>query len=96
MLINKCLVDGRSFLFKDETDKDEVCLEIKLISISNSILIDIEKILKNFKFKLMIILIKISKNFAQEEKFEITRTAYKLKNDMNTNEVRIMTKSTKK
>ena len=51
MLINKCLVDGRSFSFlKDETDKDEVCLEIKLISISNSILIDIEKILKNFKF----------------------------------------------
>ena len=98
MLINKCLVDGRSFSFlKDETDKDEVCLEIKLISISNSILKDIEKILKKFQIQVNDYFDKkYLKNFAQEEKFEITRTAYKLKNDMNTNEVRIMTKSTKK
>ena len=60
MLINKYIIDGTSyFLPKDNVDNDEICLEIKLISISNLIVSEIESILKNIKFKLIIISTKV-------------------------------------
>ena len=53
MLINKYIVNEESYTsLKDETNSDEICLEIKLISISNLVVFEIENILKKYQILL--------------------------------------------
>ena len=52
MIINKYIINEESYnSFKDETNSDEICLEIKLISISNLIIFEIENILKKYQIQ---------------------------------------------
>ena len=47
MIINKYIIDGESYSsLQDKISNDEICLEIKFISLSNLIILEIEKILK--------------------------------------------------
>ena len=52
MIINKYIIDGISYSsLKDKINNDEIFLEIKLISISNSIIFEIENILKKYQIQ---------------------------------------------
>ena len=98
LIINKYKIDGvdRSSL-QDKIINGEICLEIKLISISNLILFEIEKILKKYQIQVNCYLEKGYVNdFFQNEKLDITSKANKLLNGLNKNEVKIISKSTKK
>ena len=98
MLINKYIINGESFFsLEDKITSDEICLEIKLISISSLILFKIENILKKYQIEANNYLDKrYVKDFFQDTKLDISQKAHNLLNGINKNEVRITSKSLKK
>ena len=52
MIIDKYIIDGVSYSsLQDQISNDEICLEVKLISISNLIILEIENILKKYQIQ---------------------------------------------
>ena len=98
MLINKHIIDGISYTsLKDKINCDEIFLEIKLISISNSIIFEIENILKRYQIQVNNYLDKAYiKDFYKDEKIDISHKAHKLLSGSNINEVRIVSKTSQK
>ena len=98
MIINKYIIDGISYSsLKDKINSDEIFLEIKLISISNSIIFEIENILKRYQIQVNNYLDKAYiKDFYKDEKIDISHKAHKLLSGSNINEVRIISKTSQK
>ena len=98
MIIDKYIIDGVSYSsLQDQISNDEICLEIKLISISNLIILEIENILKKYQIQVNNYLDKgYVKDFFLDKQLDISQMAHKLKNGMNKNEVQITSKSSKK
>ena len=98
MLINKYIIDGISFSsLKDEIKSHEICLEIKLISISNLVIYEIENILKRYQIQVNNYMDKeYIKKFYKDEQINIPQKAHKLLNGSNINEVRITSKTLQK
>ena len=98
MLINKYIIDGTSYTsLEDKINSDEILLEIKFISISNSIILEIENILKRYQIQVNNYLDKAYiKNFYKDEKIDISHKAHKLLSGSNINEVRIISKNSRK
>ena len=98
MIINKYMIDGIDHSsLKDKIINDEICLEIKLISILSSVLFEVEKILKKYQIQVINYLEKGYVNdFFQNEELDISHKANKLLKGLNQNEVKITLNSTKK
>jgi len=98
MIIDKYIVDGESYSsLQDKTSNDEICLEIKLISLSNLIILEIENILKKYQIQVNYFIDKgYVKDFFMDKQLDISQMAHKLKNGMNDKEVRITSKYPKK
>ena len=98
MLINKYIINEESYTsLKDEINSDEICLEIKLISISNLIIFEIENILKKYQIQVINYFDKeYLKDFFKDEQLEISHMANKILNGINNNEVLLTSKNTKK
>jgi len=98
MIIDKYIIDDVSYSsLQDQIINDEICLEIKLISISNLIIFEIENILKKYQIKVNNYLDKrYVKDFFLDKPLDISLMAHKLKSGLNNNEVQITTKSPKK
>jgi len=98
MIIDKYIIDGESYSsLQDKISNDEICLEIKLISLSNLIILEIEKILKKYQIQVNNFLDKgYVKDFFIDKQLDISQMAHKLKNGMNDKEVRITSKYPKK
>ena len=98
MLINKYIVNEESYTsLKDETNSDEICLEIKLISISNLVVFEIENILKKYQIQVINYFDKeYLKDFFKDEQLEISHMANKILNGINNNEVLLTSKNSKK
>ena len=98
MIIEKYIIDGVSYSsLENQTSNDEVCLEIKLILISNSIIFEIENILKKYQIQVNDFLEKgYVKDFFLDKQLDISEMAHNLKNGMNKNEIQITSKSSKK
>ena len=80
-----------------EVSNDEICLEIKLISIPNLLILEIENILKKYQIQVNNFLDKeYVKDFFLDKQLDISQMAHKLKNGKNDKEVRITSKSPKK
>ena len=98
MIIDKYIIDGVSYSsFQDKISNDEICLEIKLVSLSNLITLEIENILKKYQIQVSNFLDKrYVKDFFFDKQLDISQMAHNLKNGMNDKEVLITTKSPKK
>ena len=98
MLINKYIINGISYSsLQDKINSDEISIEIKLISISNLLISQIENVLKKYQIQVDNYLDKkYIKDFLDDEKSDISQMAHKLLNGFNTNEVYITLKTTKK
>ena len=98
MIIDKYIIDGVSYSsLQDQISNDEICLEIKLISIPNLLILEIENILKKYQIQVNNFLDKgYVKDFFLDKQLDISQMAHKLKNGMNKKEVQITSKSTKK
>ena len=98
MLINKYIINEESYTsLKDEINSDEICLEIKLISISNLTVFEIENILKKYQIQVINYFDKeYLKDFFKDEQLEISYMANKTLNGINNKEVLLTSKNTKK
>ena len=98
MLINKYIINEEIYTsLKDEINSDEICLEIKLISISNLVVFEIENILKKYQIQVINYFDKeYLKDFFKDEQLEISHMANKILNGINNNEVLLTSKNTKK
>ena len=98
MIIDKYIIDGVSYSsLQDQISNDEICLEIKLISISNLLILKIENILRKYQIQVNNYLDKeYVKGFFLDKKLDVSQMAHKLKNGMNKNEIQIISKSPKK
>ena len=98
MLINKYIINEEIYTsLKDEINSDEICLEIKLISISNLIVFEIENILKKYQIQVINYFDKeYLKDFFKDEQLEISYMANKTLNGINNKEVLLTSKNTKK
>ena len=98
MIIDKYIIDGASYSsLQDKVSNDEICLEIKLISLSNLIILEIENILKKYQIQVNNFLDKgYVKDFFFDKQLDISQMAHNLKDGMNKNEIQITSKSSKK
>ena len=98
MIIDKYIIDGVSYSsLEDQISNDEVCLEIKLISISNLIILEIENILKKYQIQINNYFdIGYVKDFFFDKQLDISQMAHNLKVGMNKNEIQITSKYSKK
>ena len=98
MIIDKYIIDGVSYSsLQDQISNDEICLEIKLISIPNLLILEIENILKKYQIQVNNFLDKgYVKDFFLDKQLDISQMAHNLKNGMNKKEVQITSKYTKK
>ncbi|WP_428080826.1 hypothetical protein [Candidatus Pelagibacter sp.] len=98
MIIDKYIIDGVSYSsFQDKICNDEICLEIKLISIPNLLILEIENILKKYQIQVNNYLDKgYVKDFIFDKQLDISQMAHNLKVGMNKNEIQITSKSSKK
>ena len=98
MIMDKYIIDGVSYSsLQDQISNDEICLEIKLISIPNLLILEIENILKKYQIQVNNFLDKgYVKDFFLNNQLDISQIAYNLKNGMNKNEIQITSKSLKK
>ena len=98
MIIDKYIIDGVSYSsLQDKISNDEICLEIKLISIPNLLILEIENILKKYQIQVNNYLDKgYVKDFFLDKQLDISQMAHKLKNGLNKKEVQITSKYTKK
>ena len=98
ILISRYLVDGNQFLSFNENMKGEnFCIEIKIKSISNNFLSEIDKILEKFQIKIVNHLDgSYIKTQFKEENMELSLMAHKILNGNNPNEVVIVPKNNQK
>ena len=98
MIIDKYIIDGVSYSsLQDQISNDEICLEIKLISIPNLLILEIENILKKYQIQVNNYLDKgYVKDFIFDKQLDISQMAHNLKIGMNKNEIQITSKSSKK
>ena len=98
MIIDKYIIDGVSYSsLQDQISNNEICLEIKLISIPNLLILEIENILKKYQIQVNNFLDKgYVKDFSLGKQLDISKMAHNLKNGMNKNEIQISSKFAKK
>ena len=97
MIIKKYFVNDKTYLyFKENLNSDNLALEIQFISISNSIVYDLNKILENYQIKIIKYLDGIYvKNFINTD-IELSEKSHRILNGYNQNEVLFVPKSSKK
>ena len=98
ILISNYIVDGINFSkFTNNIISDNLCLELKFISIPNKLTYDIEKILEKYQIKVSKYLdYSYIQNFFEGRDLKISEMAYKVQNGVNENEVSVIPKNFKK
>ena len=98
ILISNYIVDGINFSkFTNNIISDNLCLELKFISIPNKLTYDIEKILEKYQIKVSKYLdYSYIQNFFEDRDLKISEMAYKVQNGVNENEVSVIPKNFKK
>ena len=98
MLIISYLIDGNSFSkFKSDLDCKNLIIETQFISVPNSIILEIDKILGNYQINTTNYLNqKYIQSLFDDKKIELSEMAYKSKIGYNINEVILVPKYTKK
>tara|TARA_Y100000996_G_C22525869_1_gene644410 strand:- start:883 stop:1587 length:705 start_codon:yes stop_codon:yes gene_type:complete len=94
LIVNKYLVDGVNHLIsKNKINTKEICLEVKLISILNSTTFELDKILKKYQIQVENYLDRnYIENFFADNQLELSEMTYKIKNGININEAKIISK----
>ena len=95
ILINY-IVDGQKFfLFEDNLNSDNLCLEVQFISISNELTFIFDRLLEKYQIKISKYMCgDYIKSFFDQSDNELSVMANKLKNGFNDNEAVIIPKNT--
>ena len=97
IIINKYFIDGKNYhSINNNLECEQLGLEIQFISISNSFINDLDKILENYQIKIIKYLDEnYIRNFFKEN-IDISEMTYKILNGYNENEVMIIPRNHKK
>ena len=97
-VINKYLIDGVNCKsFDEEIDGDHICVEVKFISISNSLIKEISNVLEKYQIKIARLFErKYITSFFKEENLDISIIAFKIQSGHNHHEIALVPKSLKK
>jgi len=97
-IVNRCLIDGVNYTsFDEEINGEDMCVEVKFISISNTLIEEISSVLEKYQIKIDRLLEKkYIKNLFEEENLELSLIAYKIKGGYNQNEIILVPKTIKK
>ena len=92
IIIDRYLVDGIDYQsFKDILKGDQVCLEVQLIAIPNTLSIELDNALKKYQIKIIRTMDKnYIKNFFKDENKKFTKMAFQIQSGLNPNEVKIV------
>ena len=96
-IVNRCLIDGVNYTsFDEETDVEDICIEVRLISISNIFIKEISNVLENYQIKIDRLLEKkYIKSIFEGENLDLSIIAFKIQNGYNQNEIILVPKSQK-
>jgi hypothetical protein len=97
ILINNQLVydDNENFLIENK-DTNHQYLELNFITLSNDLIINLNKVLQNYQIKISKFIDgKYVKNYFKDDTIDLSLATHKLINGFNNNEIIIMPKNTK-
>ena len=96
MIVSNYIINGQKYpSFKSNLISDNLCLEVKFVSISNELVILLDKVLEKYQIKISQYMCgNYIKNFIEKENNEISLVAYKLRNGYNEDEVNLVPKNT--
>ena len=97
-VINKYLVDGINYTsFDKEIDGEDLCIEVKFISISNILIREISYVLEKYQIRIDHFFDnKYIKTFFEDENLDLSLIAFKIQTGHNQNEIALVPKSMKK
>jgi hypothetical protein len=97
-VVNRCLIDGVNFKsFDEETDGEDMIIEVSFISISNILTKEISNVLEKYQIKIdRLFEKKYIKNLFEEEHLDLSLIAFKIQSGHNKNEITLVPKSQKK
>ena len=98
IIIEKYLLDGNQYpKFINNLKCDNLCIEVKFISIANDLILEIEKVIERYQIKIVNFLDEnYIKSIFKENDIELILMAYKIQSGYNDNEVSIVPKNPKK
>ncbi len=98
VLIVNYLIDNISYKsLVDNVSANNICLEVKFISIPNNLALKIEKILEKYQIKIIKYLdAEYIKNFFKNDNLDFSQMVFKILNGQNINEVNLIPKSPEK
>jgi len=98
IIIEKYLMDGNEHTkFINDFKCDNLCLEVKFISISNNLILEIEKIMERYQIKIINFLDEnYIRSVFKENEIELSLMAHKIHSGYNDNEVSVVPKNLKK
>ena len=96
-IVSRCLIDGVNYpSFDQEIDGGDMCIEVKFISISDTLIKKISNVLEKYQIKIdRLFEKKYIKNFFKEENLDLSLIAFKIQSGHNHNEVILVPKSRK-
>ena len=97
IIINKYIIDGKDYnLIDNNLECKKLGLEIQFISISNSLIQDLDKVLKNYQIKIIKYLDGSYIRNLFKENIDLSEMAYKILTGYNENEVMVIPRNQKK
>jgi len=97
-ILSRCLIDGVDHLsFDQEIHCEDICVEARFISISNTLIKEISNELEKYQIKIdRLFEKKYIKNLFEEENLDLSLIAFKIQSGHNQNEINLVPKSQKK
>jgi len=97
-IVDRYLIDGDNYTsFDEEVDGDNICVEVKFISISNSLIKEISNVLEKYQIKIgHIFEKKYIKSFFEDQNLDLSLIAFKIQSGYNQYEIALVPKSLKK
>ena len=95
MIVVNYIINGKNYSsFKPDVKSDHLCLEVNFISISNNLLVFLEKILEKYQINIIQYLNEsYISNLFNEKNIELSEMAHKIRNGFNENEVILVPKN---
>ena len=98
IIIKNLLIDGNYYSnYVDGKNYDNVCIELKFITVKNKLILEIDKILEKYQIKILRCLDgNYIKSFSEQKNSKFIQMAHKIQLGKNNNEVAIVAKNRKK
>jgi len=94
IVVNYILNEKKYASFPSKLNSDYLCLEVNFISISNNLVLTLDKVLEKYQVKISQYMCgNYIKSFFEESNIELPEMANKLKNGLNSNEVILVPKN---